>query len=1007
MAPWFGEWFKAIDQRLSKTREILLAMRIIKYKGYEDFFRSVIHNLRKLEVIIFRKLATAQLINQGFTNTFPAMIPVSAFLIYSSMGNPLTPDVVFPCLSLFVSLQNPLYQATMVITSFAKYYYSWIRVCSFMNAAEVQQRLKDKSIQSHILIQDGVFKHHTADSTDDSTESAFQLESLSIDIQPGSLIGIVGSVGAGKSSLLSAIMGQMNLKSGELIVNGSLAYCQQQPWIQSGTLRDNILFTSELNNQKLNECIDVCGMSADLLQLPDGINTELGENGITLSGGQKSRLALARAIYKNSDIYLLDDPLASLDSKVCLSVFENAILRKLKSKTVLLVTHQLHLMKRVDKILVLKEGKLVGFGKYDELKSNNDYFRDLTADYEIGEVGDVALDSGANGESAISDYSSDVGSGKKVIEEEERIKGKTKKETIFEFIKSMGVGFLSFNVFSFLCSIGFSISQNLYLTQQTEKPTVENSFFVTYALLGLGQSIAAVGMYNLFFASVYIAQKLHKKALIGIFGAPISFFDSQPVGRILNRFSSDLMGVNMMCNTGIYLTGSIVALITTTILISQANAMLLLLLVVLSISFWHLYNFFQKSNIELQRITSIRKSPVDSHVSVSISGNDTICCFGLQNQYFESFLRKVDDYLTAEYLRATLRIWVFLRMSVLSSLITATVLIILFCFPEQMGGVGSVGLSLVNAVGFSTSMFKFLLYLGEAESELNAFERLSFYGNSLPKESEYVLPSDPTKDDWPINGKVEFENVELSYAANLDRPVIKNVTVTFNAGEKIGVCGRTGSGKSTFASAFFRMVDITNGTIKIDGKDISKIGLHTLRSRVEMIPQEPILFNGTWRFNLDIEDKYSDHEIWNALDLVGLKQQLWDSSDKLSTEITDGGENLSFGQRQLLCLARAILSSPKILIMDEATSSIDSESDQLIQTILKVHFKDTTVISIAHRLNTIAAFDKVLVLDDGNLMEFDSPSNLINRNGIFAELVSATGPLNEAVIRGIIKKEQS
>ncbi|KAI8898302.1 P-loop containing nucleoside triphosphate hydrolase protein [Globomyces pollinis-pini] len=1005
LQPLYKGLQEAIDDRLAKLREALLAMRVIKYRGLEKIFYDSLYNLRYVEFNVFQKISLTLCLTQGFTNSFPALVPLVAFMLYTNAGNLLVPSVVFPCLSLFGSLQEPIYAATIIIQGFVIALTSWNRVSEFLNAEEIQPNHSDPSVPYSISMDKAVFKYHELEAEAEQTDSAFKLDSISLDIEPGQLVAVVGSVGSGKSSFLSSILGSMLLKSGKSIVNGSLAYCQQQPWIQSGSLKENILFTSLLDQSRFNECLTMCSLSEDLYQFSDGINTEIGENGINLSGGQKSRVALARSIYKDSDIYLLDDPLASLDAKVSKFVFENAILKGLKSKTVLMVTHQLYLLQRVDKVLVLKDGKLEAFGTFTELMETNESFQEMMADIKLDD-GEETMADGTDSESVTATNASQTLSrGDKIIAEEERMRGKTSWTLLFDYIKLMGPAYIFINIFSAICTLGFTISQNLYLANVTEQPTLPSDFFQFYLGLGIGQSLSAIGMYNLFYMSNYVAQKIHTMAITGIFSAPISFFDTQPVGRIVNRFDSDMEVMQWMCNAGLYLTKNGLNLIIAAVLVAQVNAGLLIILCVLSVSFWYLFQFFQKSNIEMQRIKSVRKSPVDSHISIAISGAQTIGCFGLQDRFLNSYVDKLDCLLTSGYLMSTINIWVNLRMNLLTTLITAAVLLLTFNFPQHLGGVGSIGLALVSATGFSSYMYTFLLYLGVGETELNSFERLMHYGNNLPKEPEFELPSDPSESVWPSRGLIEFKDVELAYVTKIDKPVVKDLNVVINAGEKVGVCGRTGSGKSTLATSLFRMVETTKGTITIDDKDIKSLGIKTLRSRIEMIPQEPKLFDGSWRFNLDIEDKYTDHELWEALELVGLKKLLWDTSEKLSTLIVDGGDNLSFGQRQLLCLARSILSKPKILIMDEATSSIDSESDELIQKVLLTQFKNTTVLSIAHRLNTIASFDRVMVLDNGDLKEFDTPFNLLTNGGIFAELVAASGTSNIDIIRTKIEEK--
>jgi ATP-binding cassette, subfamily C (CFTR/MRP), member 1 len=421
---------------------------------------------------------------------------------------------------------------------------------------------------------------------------------------------------------------------------------------------------------------------------------------------------------------------------------------------------------------------------------------------------------------------------------------------------------------------------------------------------------------------------------------------------------------------------------------------------ILGLIFYGIFQFYQKSNLSMKRLTAISASPLISHTSQTIHGLVLLKAFKKKEVSISMFYKFVDKAEAPSYIQESLSIWVNLRLGLLSSIVTCTILIISNIAVKSDSS--SVGLGLVNGLYFAGAVYQLLLSTGTGEAELNAVERLYEYGNAIPKENPRILATDQCIPDWPKKGSIDIRNISIRYTNRPGQVVIKNLSLQIHPGEKVGICGRTGSGKSTLVTALFRLLELESGQILIDGQDISNIGLKTLRSRIQMIPQDPVLFNGSVRSNLDYEQMFDDDSFWSALESVGLKDFIQSLKAQLDAPIDDNGGNLSFGQKQLICIARAVLRNPKILIMDEASSGVDQETEETIQKLVMTRFPDTNILSIAHRLNTIAGFDKIAVLSDGNLLEMDSPKALLSKDSEFTRLVDDSGPTNAKLIKNIV-----
>ncbi|KAI8900838.1 P-loop containing nucleoside triphosphate hydrolase protein [Globomyces pollinis-pini] len=1023
---FIGEFIGAQDHRLSTIRDMLMGIRMVKFRVMEDFFEKKALDARSVQIAALRKVLTALGVTQSLIGSVPTIVAVVTFSIYS-LSNPMDPAVLFPSISFFGLLTQPLHLIYNVIMAVSQGIISLRRVASILEAEELDISIDDdKENVGSVCTKGATWKWIVSDDeaapkpqaeeekeskslddkkdikeSDNEESESFQLKNVSLDIKPGTTIGLIGTVGMGKSSLFSALLREMQLVSGEVNIKGKIAYCSQKPWIMAGTVEQNILFGQELDTERLDLAIKSAGMTRDLEILPDGVKTQLGENGISLSGGQKARVALARAFYSDSDIYFLDCPLAALDSKVSKEVFNNGILQLLENKTVILATHNLSLLPQLDEVMVIDEGSIIESGTYEDLRKNeNSRLSSLISNY------DEHADSEHQSEDEETKVVTESASEKKEesngpFEEEEKNKGGINFETYNRVAKAIGVPLIIISILAALSQLGASIASPLWLAHWSSSTNSGDSFYlVWYSTIGAFNVLAFL---ILFLVAILIGIKLvkylHDGALKGLLRAPVAFFDANPVGRMINRMSTDVMQLDFSVPTVfLNLIGNIIGCLVLVILVSQASIYLVGVFFLLSIPCYFLFYLYKPANLELKRLTAISRSPLDSWTSETFTGLATIRAYNSTSIWIKRQQELIDLALVPSFMYSSLSIWLNLRLSLLSVFITVTVMLV-------GTEASAVGLALAYTSDISQAVSGLLTFLGVFEAEFNSIERLLHYTLDLPKEPAALLPTDP-KGDWPAKGAVQLENLSIAYPSKPDHLVIKNLTLDVEPGQNVGVVGRTGSGKSTLVSSLFRIINDYTGKIIIDGIEISQLGISTLRRGLYMIPQEPTLFEGTIRSNIDWKGIYSDDKLWDALDICGLKSYVSGLPDGLDHKVDGEGGNMSVGQKQLLCIVGAVLENPKVVVFDESTSALDGEADNVIQKLISVNLKSSTVITIAHRLNTIASYDRVLVLDQGNMVEFDSPKNLLlNKDSLFYELSEATGPSNFAIIKSLASIE--
>ncbi|XP_062976293.1 ATP-binding cassette sub-family C member 3 [Elgaria multicarinata webbii] len=1038
------------DSRIKLMNEILSGIKVLKLYAWEPSFAEKVLEIRKNELRVLRKSAYLNSLSTFAWISAPFLVALTTFAVFVSVdkSNILDAEKAFVSLSLFNLLRFPLNMLPQVISNLAQASVSLKRIQHFLSHDEL-----DPSCVETKFITPG----HAVTVSNGTFSWAKDLEPALKDINwlvpSGSLVAVVGHVGCGKSSLVSALLGEMEKLSGEVAVKGSVAYVPQIAWIQNATLKDNILFGHPHNEQKYQAVLEACALKQDLEMLPGGDQTEIGEKGINLSGGQRQRVSLARAVFSDADVYLLDDPLSAVDSHVAKHIFDQVIGPggTLKGKTRILVTHGINFLPQVDHIVVVVDGKISEMGSYQELLQQNrsfaEFLRNYAPDEDVEEdeptiVEDeevlLAEDTLSNHTDLadsepvanevrkqflrqLSVISSEgecpskmstkrklcdkkppepprpkKGASEKLIQAETTETGTVKLTVFWQYIKAVGPLVSLFICFLYSCQNAASVGANVWLSDWTNEPVINGTQhnvtmrLSVYAALGLLQGlIVLISSFTLAMGGIRAARTLHAALLENKLHTPQSFYDTTPTGRIINRFSKDIYVIDeVIPPTILMFLGTFFTSMSTMIVIIASTPLFAVVIVPLAVLYFFAQRFYVATSRQLKRLESVSRSPVYSHFSETVTGASVIRAYRREKSFVYISDTKVNDNQKSYYPGIVSNRWLGVRVEFVGNCVVFFAALFAVLSKNSLSA-GVVGLSVSYALQVTLSLNWMVRMTSDLESNIVAVERVKEYSET-ETEASWIIEDKRPSDDWPTQGEVEFANYSVRYRKGLDL-VLKDLSLRVKGGEKVGIVGRTGAGKSSMTLCLFRILEAAEGEIKIDGLRIADIGLHDLRSKLTIIPQDPVLFSGTLRMNLDPFNKYSEEEIWSALELSHLKKFVSSQPAMLDYECSEGGENLSVGQRQLVCLARALLRKTRILILDEATAAIDLETDDLIQMTIRTQFEDCTVLTIAHRLNTIMDYTRVLVLDKGAIAEFDTPPSLIASRGIFYGMAKDAG----------------
>ncbi|XP_025834708.1 probable multidrug resistance-associated protein lethal(2)03659 isoform X5 [Agrilus planipennis] len=1032
------------DERVRLMNEIIQGIQVIKMYTWEKPFAKLVALSRRYEIkairatsyirgialsfimfstriSIFASILAYVLLQTGFAETINA----EQVFVLTAFYNILRPSmtVFFPQGIAQVAEANVsvnrlnkfmLYEETIVP---AKSPETSGKSDGQLNSSDETNRLTD-SLKDDAFRDDIAINVQNASAKWSSTSIENTLTNVNLRVKKGSLVAVIGPVGSGKTSLLHVILKELPVMQGNVDVNGVVSYASQEPWLFAGSVRQNILFGQSLDRERYKTVVRKCALERDFTLLPYADKTIVGERGVSLSGGQRARINLARAVYKDADIYLLDDPLSAVDAHVGKQLFESCIAGYLKEKTVILVTHQLQYLKDADRIVILEDGLLKAEGTYSELQDSGLDFAKLLNDQS--DETEIETDKSQPRQrlqsiQSISSNTDDKGPVPMEVEEQKGA-GAIGSYVYKAYFKAGGNICVIFNMFMlfFLSQVAASLGDyfitfwvNLeqlqaengsYASKSPEQETKiffripsQNVCIYIYTGLIVGTVILSLIRSFVFFAvCMRSSTKLHDNMFDSITHATMRFFNTNSSGRILNRFSKDMGQIDEL------LPGALIdvlqislALVGIIIVVAIVNPLLMIPTFIIAVIFYLLRIFYLSTSRCVKRLEGITRSPVFAHLNASLQGMTTIRAFGAQKILEKEFDNHQDLHSSAWYIFISTSRAFGLWLDFICVIYIAVVTLSFLVFGDEKFG-GNVGLAITQALGL-TGMFQWgMRQSTELENQMTSVERVLEYSD-VEKERGLETPQEkkPPK-NWPERGTITFINLYLRYFPQ-DPPVLKSLNFTIHDKEKIGIVGRTGAGKSSLIAALFQLTE-TEGHIYIDNVDIKNLGLHDLRSKISIIPQEPVLFSGTMRKNLDPFDEYDDDTLWKALEEVELKEVVSDLASGLNSKMSEGGTNFSVGQRQLVCLARAIIRNNRILVLDEATANVDPQTDALIQHTIRKKFVDCTVLTIAHRLHTVMDSDKVLVMDAGSMVEFDHPHILLrNTKGFLYSMVQQTG----------------
>ncbi|KAF9562072.1 multidrug resistance-associated ABC transporter [Agrocybe pediades] len=1042
---------KITDKRVRLTTEVMQGIRLIKVYGWEAFYTSRIIGFRREEIKRIRKASFAMALLVAMFSFTPELAAILSFITYALTKHDLNIAVIFTSLQLFNVIRVPMLLIPFSLSGLSDALVSLGRLSEFLTAEELGEPYRIEPSQSLAVKVDASFEWENvvkleAESKDNPQakikaakekkeqkkkekaakkkkvevpgtetsekaevqaepgtspeapeEKPFCLEDLHLEIRKGDFVAIVGRVGSGKSSILQALIGEMKRTRGEVVFGGTMAYVPQNPWIKNATLRENILFGQKDDVDRFSEIIRTCSLEHDLEILPQADRTEIGEKGINLSGGQKARVSLARAAYSAADIVLLDDPLSALDSYVGKKILEDCILEgPFAKRTRILVTHSLHVLDHTDFIYVVDNGKIVEQGTYSELMSQSGMFTRL-----IEEYGNTEGQQGSTRTKGRSSQEAKEGNSDKqeldaaLMQAEERMTGAVSWRVYSKYLENAGgIIWAPVILLLLLLTQANNVATTLFLgfwTGETIHNFTQGDYMAVYA--GLGASAAALSFlltYAFIIIGLFASLNLYKGALGGVLHSRVSFFDTTPMGRIVNRLSKDQEVIDTQLPIILMqFLSAFSSVIGTVGLVFYAFPYLGIIFPPLVVLYYAASVYYRRSSVEAKRLDSLFRSFMYGSYTETLTGLPTIRAYGRQDRSVKDAQENLDMENRAYLMTVVMQRWLAVRLDFFANVLVLGIGLFAAGFrnsvnPSKISVVLSYTLSATQVFSEMISLF------AQSEQNMNAVERVLHY-SELPPESGKVDPVDPPE-SWPEDGAVTFDRVSMAYRENLPT-VLKGISFQISAREKVGVVGRTGSGKSSLIQALLRMVELQEGRIDIDGLDISGVPLETLRRRIAFVPQDSTLFLGTLRDNLDPQSLRTDAELISIIQRCGLlpKEGTVDAAAEakfsLDSTVGDEGSNYSAGEKQLLALCRALVKNSRIIILDEATSSVDAETDTKLQRTIREEFASSTLICIAHRLNTIAHYDRIIVMDNGVVAEFDTVLNLFDRpDSIFRSL---------------------
>jgi ATP-binding cassette subfamily C (CFTR/MRP) protein 4 len=1043
LAVWLGKRTSVLrlrtalrtDERVRLMNEIISGIQVIKMYCWEKPFAELIAIARKKEMNAIRSHAFLLGLIYSFEMFVTRTSVFVSILGYVLLGSHITAEKVFTIKAIYDVLRPVItILFSISISSIAEVNVSLLRIQKFLSHHE-REVDEIKSIKNGVAkngSNGSLVPYHSPVETrprlllekmsakwsEESAEST--LKGINLSISSNQVVAVIGPVGSGKSSLLNVFLKELPLESGRMDIQGKISYSSQEPWLFSASVRHNILFGSEYDEERYKQVVEVCALLSDFELFPYGDKTLVGEKGKSLSGGQKARINLARCIYKKADIYLLDDPLSAVDANVGKHLYDRCVKGFLKDKICILITHQLQYLSSADKIIIMKDGRIEMEGKYAELQTSGLDFAKLLEQFHTEEE-DVKEKKKAKSRqnSECTDEEDDEEDGP-LVEKEQMKSGSIKPALYFAYLKAGGgkimmlllaaafiLGQFIANAGDYYVSYWVNLEQDFaerVLNNQTEvNETLDRaSIIYTYSGIILGTIIFSV-VHSLYFMLYFIIASinLHRYAFSSIIKATMRFYNNNPSGRILNRFSKDLGYIDEYIPPVLFDVIEVALMLIGALTLSYiVDPWLIIPSTVLITIFYFLRVIYIQTSRSVKRIEGITRSPIFSHMTASMHGLSTIRAFSAQKILIKEFDDYQDNHSAAWFLFIASNRCFGFWLDMICIVFFAVAIFVLMYFNKSIYG-GDIGLIVTQYIMLIGSLQWGMRQWSELENHMVSVERLLEY-NSVESEPEREELAKLPK-DWPRQGRIEFRDLSLRYNPT-DPPVLKHLNFQVQPQEKIGIVGRTGAGKSSTITALFQLYPV-EGSIVVDEVDTTKLPLEQVRSKISIIPQEPVLFSGTMRKNLDPFEEFSDEVLWNALEQVELKDVVSELPAGLHSNVSEGGSNFSVGQRQLVCLARALIRNNKILVMDEATANVDPHTDALIQNTIREKFADCTVLTIAHRLHTVMDSDKILVMSAGCVEEFDHPYALLKKEGgILHNLVQTTGKTTALNLENIAKE---
>jgi len=960
------------DQRTTLMSQIVHGIRVVKYLAWEPSVHAEVQSVRKPEIRTRIGVVGSDVLASAILVSTATLVAFTGFGTYVLLGGTLSAPLVFACLALFAMLEEPFGLLSHILARISHARVASQRLNEYFSAPERAEdaRPRSDSDQPQALRASELLVHYTG-------APAPALDLPTLEIRAGESIAIVGPVGAGKSTLLRVLGGiQLPARGAvETDVRARLAYVPQDPFTLNASLRANIELGSsgheQLSQSELDAIIADCALGPDLAAMPSGLETEIGERGVNLSGGQKQRVALARASYHRPGVVLLDDPLSAVDVHTEDVLVERLLFGRLQRATRIVVTHRLTHLERFDRVLFLVQGRLVAHGHYRELMQTSSEFRGFAASSASREALPEQAPEAQPAKAARTQASSAAG---RVTEDEDRATGAVRWPVYRDYIRALvdrrGL-LLGGLLISVVVVAILPVTQRIWFARfaDHELAASPRHAVMVYGAIGLAVLVCSVLQRFLWlYRAAAAGRTIHDQALSGVLGAPLRFFDSTPTGRILNRFARDLevvddelsWSIEQACRTG-------ANLLTTLFLIFSVVPMLLVLALPVFVVYHRVQHDFRRSAREARRLESIARSPRYAQFKEVVTGLDVIHAFGRERFFLEQFYSILEHYQRMHWCNIRLNRWFGARMGLIGGVLSlGTCLAIVLLAHLGRMSTGTAGLVLSYSLGLWGALNWAVRALSEVENYMTQAERLQHYARLQP-EPDTTAPALPASTAWPTRGAVEFCDVSARYAVHLPK-VLDGVSFRVAGGSKVGLIGRTGAGKSTLSQALYRFIPLERGQIRVDGVDVASIPLQRLRRAFAIIPQDPTLFAGTIRSNLDRFGSCSDEQIWAALRRVHLDALVSTLPGALEAPVAEHGHNFSQGQRQLLCMGRALLMQARVIVLDEATASVDVRTDRLIQETVRSEFRDVTVLVIAHRLETIADADQIIELARGRVV---------------------------------------